>query len=173
MAGKNRCSNSPNGQLAVKRPKMHFFEKNLFRWTTTFIFVGSKQKNWKKKSWGAHCLAQSLIFAPTALERPRFNFFWFFCFRPLYCNLEYRFCTKKAKKSQKKFAFWKKSQQGPIWEIQAKFGKVTLEALFQTGPQGPNNIFSCTHIDKTPWGLKWPSPKNCVANVLYWRVPVS
>ena len=123
MAGKNRCSNSPNGQLAVKRPKMHFFEKNLFPWTKNFIFVGSKQKKLKKKSWGAHCLAQSSIFALTALERPRFNLFWFFCFRPLYCNLKYRFCTKKSQKESKKVCILKEKpvgsnlrDSGKIWQ---------------------------------------------------------
>ena len=162
-----------------KRPIGRKTAENAFFFTETFLaelqilFKLPLGQKIEKKIHRTNRLAQSSIFDQTALERPRFNFFWFFCFRPLYCNLEDRFCTKKAKKSQKKFAFWKKSQQGPIWEIQAKFGKVTLEALFQTGPQGPNNIFSCTHIDKTPWGLKWPSPKNCVANVLYWRVPVS
>ena len=118
MAGKNRCSNSPNGQLAVERLKMHFFEKNLFRWTTNFIFVGSKQKNWKKKSWGAHCLAQSSIFALTALEPPRFNFFRYFRFKPLLCNLDQTVWPKKVEKSWKKSVFLKKSQRGPIWGIQ-------------------------------------------------------
>ena len=172
MVETSRCAIGPNGQSAVKWPKILFFIET-FLAELQILFKLPLGQRIEKKFHRAIRLAQSSIFDQTALERPRFNFFWFFCFRPLYCNLEYRFCTKKAKKSQKKFAFWKKSQQGPIWEIQAKFGKVTLEALFQTGPQGPNNIFSCTHIDKTPWGLKWPSPKNCIANVLYWRAPVS
>ena len=38
MAGKDRCSNSPNGQLAVKRPKMHFFEKKPFLLNYKFYF---------------------------------------------------------------------------------------------------------------------------------------
>ena len=54
-----------------------------------------------------------------------------------------------------------------------EFRKASLEAVFQMESQGHNDIFSCAHLDKNPLGLKWPSPKICVANVLYLGDPVS